>query len=73
MTEEPTQDPAAAFRAEMARRGMISTPETRERARKALADTRTPRAAARREAARDRGRRGVAEMFGRQPSDTPAT
>lgn len=40
MSEQPTQDPAAAFRAEMARRGMVSTPEVRARVRQQLADAR---------------------------------
>ncbi|MER7331789.1 MULTISPECIES: hypothetical protein [unclassified Micromonospora] len=72
MDEQPTRSPAEEFRAEMARRGMVSTPETREWARKALADARAAWPPERFDAVRARTRRAVAEMFGHEPSDTTA-
>lgn len=38
MSEQPTHEQAAAFRAEMARRGITATPEVRARVRQQLAD-----------------------------------
>lgn len=77
MDEQPTQqpaDPAAEFRAELARRGMVITEEGRARARARLAQAAAEWPPERFAALRERTRQEVAKMFGHtEHSHTPAT